>query len=171
MATDPAHYQDGIPNHFATNHRHSRDASYTSPHYVTCVSTTSLRLQQFFYSCATKWSTDCEVKAMTQRATLKYPLQSLRGYSLALLHFSQLGAEYSSSTETFMIQSDTACNGGVTAVRPHYNTFCNTFLEILRIQVLVSYHDWRLPLLIGTTVACTWPSHPSAHVRAYQRRK
>jgi len=52
VATDPAQptqYEDGILSHFATNHRHSGDASYTSPHYVTCVSTTSLRLQQFFF--------------------------------------------------------------------------------------------------------------------------
>ena len=126
VATDPAytHYQDGIPSHFATNHRHSGDASYTSPHYVTCVSTTSLTLQQFFYSWATKWSTDCEVKAMTYRARMKDPQQSLRGNSFAILYFSQLGTEYSDSTKTLLIQSDTSINSGVKRACPHYSTFC-----------------------------------------------
>jgi len=61
---------------------------------------------------------------MTHGATLKVPLQSLRGNSLALLHFSQLGAEYSGSIETLLTQSDTSIKGRVKRVCPHYNTFC-----------------------------------------------
>jgi hypothetical protein len=43
---------------------------------------------------------------------------------MALLHFSQLGAEYSGSIETLLTQSDTSIKGGVKRVRPHHNTFC-----------------------------------------------
>lgn len=85
----------------------------------------------FLYSCATKWSSDCEVKAMTHGATMKDPLQSLRGNSLAILHFSQhlyvlnraVLSKHFWHNDT-MTQSDTFIKDGVKCVRPHYNTFC-----------------------------------------------
>jgi len=62
---------------------------------------------------------------MTHGATLKDPLQSLQGNSLALLHISQLGAEYSGSIETRLTQSDKSIEGGRgKRVRPHYSKFC-----------------------------------------------